>query len=97
MYKAGLVALALLAPATSLAQSAPQGPSAQNQTQFLAQPSGRYVIVFGTFARADTYLLDTQTGRVWQSVNFEGRSVWQEMTFVDARGTPQNHPARSIP
>jgi hypothetical protein len=31
-------------------------------------PQGRFQIVFGPMARADTYLLDTHTGQIWQSV-----------------------------
>jgi hypothetical protein len=33
-------------------------------------PSGRYQIVFGPHARADTFLLDTQTGKVWVRTAF---------------------------
>jgi hypothetical protein len=31
-------------------------------------PQGRYQIVFSPHLRADTYLLDTETGRVWQPI-----------------------------
>lgn len=31
---------------------------------------GRYVITFSPFARADTFLLDTETGKVWQLTKF---------------------------
>ncbi len=33
-------------------------------------PAGRYVIVFSPHVRADTYLLDTQEGRVWVHATF---------------------------
>ena len=48
-------------------------------------PQGRFQIVFSPFVRADTYLLDTQTGRIWQQVKWsEGESsVWHPMTRLD--------------
>jgi hypothetical protein len=38
---------------------------------------GRYQIFFGPHARADIFLLDTQTGK-----------VWVRTTITDAKGTP---------
>jgi hypothetical protein len=48
---------------------------------------GRYQIVFSPHARADTYLVDTETGKVWESVVYtdvEGKpSVWRAMDRID--------------
>ena len=73
-------ATAWLYVAGALAQESPPTP----------QPStsqGRYVIVFSPLARADTFLLDTQTGRVWQLTTYtdvvgEPR-VWKNMARID--------------
>jgi len=43
--------------------------------------SGRFQIYFGPFARADAYLLDSETGRVWVSVIMpDGSGAWQEQS-----------------
>lgn len=50
-------------------------------------PTGRYQIVFSPHARADTYLLDTETGRVWQFTKFpylNGEpSAWMSVARID--------------
>jgi hypothetical protein len=50
---------------------------------------GRFQIFFGPFARADVYMLDTQTGRVWRPVTYkdlEGEpEVWQFQPRIDSR------------
>lgn len=52
-----------------------------------AQRDGRYVIVFGPHARADTFLLDTQKGKVWQLTKYtdlDGEpTLWDDMGIVD--------------
>ena len=52
------------------------------------QEAGRYQIVMRKDIRADTYLLDTATGRVWQHVQFvqlEGGPVaWRFMPRLDS-------------
>jgi len=64
------------------------------------QQQGRFVIVFGPFARADVYLLDTQTGRTWRDVQFTSLTgqpeAWQPMpqinTVADELALEQAHP-----
>ena len=72
-------------PALAFAQSAPEPrptvgdfwPSDQNG-------GGRFRIVFSPHARADTFLLDTQTGRVWQLMGLNGEpTAWAPMTRLD--------------
>ena len=51
---------------------------------------GRYVIVFSPIVRADTFLLDSQTGKVWElvtitDVNGQPR-IWNAMDRVDSSG-----------
>jgi hypothetical protein len=57
-----------------------------------AQPTpgrefGRYQIFFSPHVRADTFLVDTQTGKVWQVVKYsdlEGDpNIWVPMDRVD--------------
>jgi len=53
-----------------------------------AGPSGgRYQIVFSPLIRADTFLLDTQSGRTWQIVKFEDLQdaprVWEPLNRFD--------------
>lgn len=57
-----------------------------------AEPSttiqnARFQILFNPNARADTFLLDTQTGKVWQLAKFsdiEGEPVvWNHMERID--------------
>lgn len=48
---------------------------------------GRYQIFFGSHARADQYLVDTVTGRIWQKTQYsdlEGEpEVWMPLTRID--------------
>lgn len=62
-----------------------QEPSADSQP---STSQGRYVIVFSPLARADAFLLATETGRVWQltvftDVDGEPR-VWKSMPRIDS-------------
>jgi hypothetical protein len=51
--------------------------TAQAQTQEL---NGRYKIFYSPIARTDTFLLDTQTGKVWQLVkDKDDNLLWQPM------------------
>ena len=44
------------------------------------EQNGRYQICYSTLARADTFLLDTQTGKVWNLVKKADETfVWQQM------------------
>ena len=46
--------------------------------------TGRYAIYMNPLARADQFLLDKKTGRVWQLVkNSDGISLWDEMQRWD--------------
>ena len=57
------------------------GASAQDRGGLAVQnppPQGRYAIYFGPFGRADVYLLDSETGRLWKPV-----------TFTDVAGAPE--------
>jgi hypothetical protein len=55
-------------------------PSGQNG-------EGRFRIFFSPHARADTYLLDTQTGKVWQLTQFTGLNgeptAWVPMSRLE--------------
>jgi hypothetical protein len=80
------ILMALLSQATAFAQSADS-----RSFPVLAAPGGRYVLGQISSFRRDQFLLDTQTGRVWTSVN-AGTSdkeniVWVPMQFV-ANDTP---------
>ena len=70
--------------ATVMAQGTPEKRPVQTQTSV---GSGRYQIVFSPLARADSYLLDTQTGKVWTHVKFtnvEGEpEVWTYEERID--------------
>lgn len=50
----------------------------------------RYQIVFNPNVRADTFLLDTEKGKVWQLVKFgslEGQpTAWDSMDIIDNSG-----------
>ena len=61
--KVTIVILTLLA--SFGAQSQEKGTERRPPDQY-----GRYVITFSPFARADSFLLDTQTGKVWQLTRF---------------------------
>jgi hypothetical protein len=59
----------------------------QPSTQAQTTPSGRFQIVLNPQVRADTFLLDTATGRTWVPTKFsdlEGDPViWDIQTRVD--------------
>jgi hypothetical protein len=52
----------------------------------LAAPGGRFVLGQISDARADEYLLDTQTGKVWRIVLNGSSTVLQPIQFVDSQG-----------
>ena len=90
------VALAsFIVAGAACAQPAPQAGTTRTVPASPPPQQARFIVVFSPLARADTYLLDSQTGRIWQSVqDREGRSVWQEMRFVDQGGQPTGPPSR---
>lgn len=84
-------------------QQAPEAP-----VRLVRPPVGRYQIVFSPNVRADTFLLDTQKGRVWQMTKFSDLpgepTAWNEMDVIDSTGEvgikfseflQQNAPART--
>lgn len=83
MYKFVAVASCLVALSANWAWATPpDSPPQRTPDQY-----GRYVITFGPFARADVYLLDTQTGRVWRPVQYPDvvgePDVWLSMDRID--------------
>lgn len=52
--------------------------------------NGRFVIVFSPLVRADTFLLDTQSGRIWTPTKYEDLvgepTVWEDMLIIDSNG-----------
>ena len=62
-------------------------PSALSAEENAPLTPGRYQIVLNPQARADTFLLDTATGRVWRAVNYHSRvgepTIWEWMDRVD--------------
>ena len=69
-----LALTALLLPAQCLAQDSKR-PTVQQQSQ-----DGRYVVVFGPFARADVFMIDSHTGRVWHNVvDSKDRNLFEEV------------------
>ena len=63
--------------------------SGKQVTVFPAQDSGRYVLFSNPNVRADLFLLDTQTGRIWTRLSYtdlDGQpEVWQIQDRVDSR------------
>jgi hypothetical protein len=52
--------------------------------------SQRFQIVFNPNVRADTFLVDTQKGKVWQMIKYtdieDQPTVWQPMEIIDPDG-----------
>jgi hypothetical protein len=88
-------ACAALAPSVTMAQTKESAAVPQKQ-------EGRFVIVHSPFARADTMLIDTATGRTWELVKYTNLQdeprVWipvrQENTEADAIATVKAHPPK---
>lgn len=50
--------------------------------------NGRYVIIMNSIVRADQYLLDTKTGKVWQkTVDNNGDIYWKATRYDNSDGT----------
>jgi hypothetical protein len=92
LLKWGVVVTVLLVATTILmAQvTAPSKPQAIPKPQIAAPTTsvGRYQIVFNPNVRADTYLLDTQTGQTWvqtQITDVAGSpTIWLYRERVDS-------------
>jgi hypothetical protein len=76
-----LVAISLISAVIAIAQTRTQSPPEIKLTP------GRYQIVINPNVRADTFLLDTETGRVWHPIQYsdiQGKpSVWKFDERVD--------------
>ena len=59
----------------------------ESRADLFSQQPGRYQIVFNPQVRADTFMIDTATGKVWQMVKYsdlaDTPTVWQIMKRVD--------------
>jgi hypothetical protein len=64
-----LVVLLLAVIGLVYAQTA-RAPLPQPVPQPTVSNSGRYQIIFSPHLRADTFLVDTQTGKVWQKTSY---------------------------
>ena len=66
----------------------PNAPEPSART--VRAPIARYQIVFSPHVRADTFLLDTQKGRVWQMTKFSdlpgAPTAWNEVDIIDSTG-----------
>ena len=66
-------------PPTAQPPHTPATPSASD---------GRFVIYFSPHARADVYLVDTKTGRIWKPVTYTdvagNPEVWMPQTRIDS-------------
>ena len=80
-----LIAMAILLVAKN---SMGQDAAPQAATRSGATAEGRFQIVMRDGVRADTFLLDTQEGRVWrltQLTDIDGQpSVWLPMERIDS-------------
>lgn len=58
--------------------------------QIQSSQAPRYQIVFNPGVRADTFMIDTQKGKVWQMAKITDvesqPTVWQPMTVIDSDG-----------
>ena len=75
----GVIALSALFMMPLVSYGATPPAAQPPHTQSPATTSNnRFVIFFSPFARADVYLVDTQSGRVWKPV-----------TYTDIKGQPE--------
>jgi hypothetical protein len=70
-----------------------QAQSPQTTYAPTPQPTARYQIFYSPLMRADTYLVDTQTGAVWQEAQgSNGVTMFQSVTIQ-----PQGEPISEAP
>jgi hypothetical protein len=85
MFRAALLAIVVLGFFNTVAAQTPK--SDQLKTEVPPQGAGRYQIVMSPHAARYTFLLDTETGRVWQLTAFTflngDPSVWDLMPRID--------------
>lgn len=63
----------------------PTPVTAQTPTTYAppAQPNARYQIFFSPLARADTYMVDTQSGSIWQvQADDKGNEMLNQLAVV---------------
>lgn len=74
--------LATMSTAQPPIKNTPPNPATGSHTY------GRYQIFFSPHARADAYLVDTETGRVWEKVTYTDLigepEVWMPLTRIDS-------------
>lgn len=75
-----IIGFLLVAPIAALGQD--------SRSDLFSQQPGRYQIVFNPSVRADTFMIDTATGRVWQRTNFPSLNgepdAWNLMVRLDS-------------
>jgi len=77
------ILLLLVVSATALAQTSTPAPA----PTILKSENGRFVFGQVSPIHADQFLLDTQTGRLWQMVvDKEGRQKLQPVTYIQVWG-----------
>ena len=80
---------ASVAASNAWAGAITQPPIPEGQPAEAAAP-GRFQIVASGQTRTGPFLLDTQTGRIWQLREFAGLQgspvAWHEMTIIDDKG-----------
>lgn len=91
------VVLAFVVVAVATAQTAKELQPAKQPTAAAAAQShvGRYQIFFSPLARADVYLLDTETGKIWKPITITNAKdtnlraapeVWVYQERIDSEG-----------
>jgi hypothetical protein len=72
MKKLVVVVVALVVAACAIAQTAKAPQPAKQPTAVTAAPPqshvGKYQLFFSPHARADVYLVDTETGKIWKPI-----------------------------
>lgn len=92
-----VVVIAMVASATAQTAKAPK--PAKPQTAAAAAPAqshvGKYQLFFSPHARADVYLVDTETGKIWKPITITNAKdtnlksapeVWVYQERIDSEG-----------
>jgi hypothetical protein len=62
------------------------------QPNVLAAEGGRYVFGQVNHQRADQFMLDTKTGRIWRMIEANGALVLESVAYKDAEGNRTDLP-----
>lgn len=89
----GVVAVSVLLVTRTFAQS-PLPYLSQSPIPYQGQNTGRYQMLFSPFARADSFLVDTQTGEIRQMVKASNGNVVFELVRIENAPLPSNTPGR---